>query len=333
MRTWKILLAAAAAAATLCSCDRNGAGKKQIKIAVIPKGTTHVFWQSVRAGAMKAGAELGVEAMWIGTEKEDDRAQQIALVDRMVLSGVTGVVLAPLDSKALRKPVRNAVESNVPVVIIDSGLDEAEDLYTSFVATDNFQGGRIAGEKMGEMLKGKGKVVVLRYQEGSASTHNREEGFLAAIKEKCPGIEITDASQYAGVTREKAQTAATNLLRRFMDADGKLSIDGIFCPNASSAYGMLQAIKRERLGGKVTYIGFDADEPLVVGLKEGHIQGLVIQDPFKMGYLGVVTMVKHLKGEKVGKRVDTGVGFVTKENLNDPKIQEMVNPDLDKWLK
>lgn len=331
MRQWHILLTAALAAAGLCSCERKGADKK-IKIAVIPKGTTHVFWQSVRAGAMKAGAELGVEARWIGPEKEDDRSQQITLVNNMVLKGVTGIVLAPLDSRALRKPVKSAVDKGVPVVIIDSSLDDAEDIYTSFVATDNREGGRIAGREMGKMLGGKGKVIMLRYQEGSASTHNREEGFLEAIRE-FTGIEVADSSQYAGVTRERAQAAATNLLMRFKDADGNPTIDGIFCPNASSAYGMLQAIKRNRLGGKVTYIGFDADEPLVIGLKEGHIQGLVIQNPFYMGYMGVKTMVRHLRGEKVEKSIDTGVGFVTKENLNDPKIQEMISPDLDKWLK
>ncbi|MHC4503705.1 MAG: ABC transporter substrate-binding protein [Planctomycetota bacterium] len=333
MRTWKVLLVAALAVAGLSSCDQKSTGPKKIKIAVIPKGTTHVFWQSVKAGAMKAGDELGVDALWQGTEKEDDRAQQIALVQNMVLKGVAGIVLAPLDSKALRKPVKDAVESGVPVVIIDSGLDDAEDVYTSFVATDNREGGRIGGRQMGKLLEGKGKVIMLRYQEGSASTHNREEGFLEAIKKEFPGIEVVDHSQYSGVTRADAQKAATILLRRFKDAAGNLTVDGIFCPNASSAFGMLQAIKREGLGGKVTYIGFDADEPLVVGLKEGHIQGLVIQNPFHMGYMGVKAMVQKLKGEKVDKRIDTGVAFVTKDNLDDPGIQAMISPDMDKWLK
>ncbi len=331
MRTWNILLLAALATAGLCSCDRKGTGKKKLKIAVIPKGTTHIFWQSVHAGAEKAGAEFGVEVKWVGPMREDARSEQIALVDNMVTHRVDGIVLAPLDSQALLRPVRDAVKKGVPVVIIDSGLDDAEDLYTSFAATDNREGGRIAGRKMGEMLGGKGKVAVLRYAEGSASTHNREEGFLEAIA-KFPGIEVVDKTMYAGVTREEALAKSQMLLMRHKKA-GKLMIDGIFCPNASSAYGMLMAIKHDKLGGKVTYIGFDADDPLIEGLKTGDIQGLVIQDPFDMGYQGVKAMVDHLNGKKVAKRIPTGLGFVTKDNLDDPKIKAMTSPDLDKWLK
>jgi len=331
MRIWKILLVGAVAAAGLSSCDQKGAGKKKIRIAVIPKGTTHIFWQSVHAGAEKAGAEFGVDIKWVGPVREDARSEQITIVDNMVTHRVAGVVLAPLDSKALRRPVADAVKKGVPVVIIDSGLDDAEDLYASFAATDNREGGRIAGRKMGEILGGEGKVAVLRYSEGSASTHNREEGFLEAIA-KFPGIEVVDKNQYAGVTRGKALEASQNLLTR-NKKDGRLTIDGIFCPNASSAYGMMQAIKHDRLGGKVTYIGFDADDPLIEGLKTGDVQGLVVQNPFKMGYEGVKAIVMHLRGEKVEKRIDTGVGFVTKENLNDPEIQEMIDPDLEKWLK
>ena len=319
---WKpgILSCLASCAFLAFSCSRKEPGGKKTTIAVIPKGTTHIFWQSVHAGARKAAKEFGVEVIWIGPEKEDDRTQQIALVDTMVLKGVSGIVLAPLDSMALRRPVRDAVRKGVPVVIIDSGLDRSEDCYTSFAATDNREGGRIGGRKMGEMLSAKGKVIMLRYLQGSASTHNREEGFLEAIAE-FGGIEVVDSDQYAGATKEQAQQASQNLLMRFKDTDGNLTVDGIFCPNASSAYGMLQAIKRDRLGGKVTYIGFDAEGPLVEALKSGEIQGLVVQDPFKMGYTGVRTICEHLRGEKVPKRIDTGVAFITRDNLDDPAIR------------
>lgn len=337
MRIWKILLVGVVAAAGLSSCDGKGAGKKKIKIAVIPKGTTHIFWQSVHAGAEKAGKEFGVDIEWIGPVREDEYSEQIGIVDNMVTRRVSGIVLAPQHASALRRPVIDAVKKTVPVVIIDSGLDDAEDIYTSFAATDNRGGGRIAGQKMGEILGGKGKVAVLRYSEGSASTHNREEGFLEAIA-KFPGVEVVDKDMYAGVTRGEALAKSQSLLTRHKKA-GKLMIDGIFCPNASSAYGMLQAIKLDRdvrdlaIAGKLTYIGFDADDPLVAGLGSGEIKGLVIQNPFKMGYKGVEAMVRHLRGEKVVKQIDTGVGFVTKDNLTDPEIQEMINPDLGKWLK
>ncbi|TFG98147.1 MAG: sugar ABC transporter substrate-binding protein, partial [Calditrichales bacterium] len=300
-------------------------------IAVIPKGTTHVFWQSVHAGAVKAGQELGVDVVWVGTEKEDDRQQQIALVDNQVMSGVDGIVLAPLDAVALKRPVQNAVQKGIPVIIIDSGLEDAESLISSFIATDNRMGGQIAGHEMAKNLGNKGNVAVLRYNEGSASTENREEGFLEAIG-KYPGINVVSSEQYGGVTRATAQQASENLLLRFKDTAGNLSIDGIFAPNTSTTYGMLQALKRQNLAGKVRFIGFDSEEPLLEGLRLGELEGLVVQDPFKMGYLGVVKIVDQLNGQKVEKRIDTGVTFIRAADLKDPRIQDLINPDLGKWL-
>lgn len=316
--------------AGIFSCNRtNQTGKKTI--VVIPKGTTHVYWQSVHAGAMKAAKEMGINMVWVGTEKEDDRQQQIALVDNQVMNQVNGIVLAPLDENALRRPVKRAVDRQIPVVIIDSNLKDAEDIYTSFVATDNREGGRLAGRNLARILNKKGKVVLLRYSEGSASTENREEGFLEAIKQY-PGIQVVSDEQYGGVTKASAQQASENLLLRFKDQNGELTIDGIFTPNASTTYGMLQALRRQRLTGKVTFVGFDADESLVEGLKSNDITGLVVQNPFKMGYLGVKTLMKKLQGQPVEKRIDTGVTFVEKKDLSRPGIQELINPDLEKWL-
>jgi ribose transport system substrate-binding protein len=313
-----------------CGSDGPG-GQEEITIAVIPKGTTHIFWESVHAGAIKASVELGVEVRWVGPEKEDDRQQQIAVVDNQVLNQVSGIVLAPLDARALRRPVRDAVNRDVPVIIIDSDLYESEDIYTSFIATDNREGGRIAGQKMGEGLEGQGKVVLLRYMEGSASTNNREEGFLDALGE-FPGITVVSDEQYAGATRAQGQQASENLLIRFKDAQGNLTVDGIFCPNASSTYGMLQALRRHRLAGNVVFIGFDSDEPLVKALKQGEIAGLVVQNPFQMGYMGVKSMLDHLRGEPVAKRIDTGATFVTQDNLSNPDIKELIDPNLAYWL-
>jgi ribose transport system substrate-binding protein len=313
-----------------CGSDGPG-GQEEITIAVIPKGTTHIFWESVHAGAIKASVELGVEVRWVGPEKEDDRQQQIAVVDNQVLNQVSGIVLAPLDARALRRPVRDAVNRDVPVIIIDSDLYESEDIYTSFIATDNREGGRIAGQKMGEGLEGQGKVVLLRYMEGSASTNNREEGFLDALGE-FPGITVVSDEQYAGATRAQGQQASENLLIRFKDAQGNLTVDGIFCPNASSTYGMLQALRRHRLAGNVVFIGFDSDEPLVKALEQGEIAGLVVQNPFQMGYMGVKSMLDHLRGEPAAKRIDTGVTFVTQDNLSNPDIKELIDPNLAYWL-
>ncbi len=318
--------------AALTACNPGPQTQEDLTIAVIPKGTTHIFWESVHAGALKASKELGIQIRWVGPEKEDDRQQQIAVVDNQVLNQVSGIVLAPLDAMALRRPVRDAVARSVPVIIIDSALHESEDIYTSFIATDNREGGRIAGRKIGEALTGAGRVVLLRYMEGSASTNNREQGFLEALTEH-PDIAVVSDEQYAGATRAQAQQASENLLIRFKDAQGNLTVDGIFCPNASSTYGMLQALRRHRLAGKVVFVGFDSDEPLIKALEQGEIAGLVVQNPFNMGYLGVKSMLDFLNGKPVAKRIDTGVTYVSIENLFDPDIQQLIDPDLEYWLK
>jgi len=313
--------------------DRAGAAKYQI--AVIPKGTTHIFWKSIHAGAVKAERELkaagvDVEVIWKGPLKEDDRESQIRVVEDFVTRGVSGIVLAPLDDAALRMPVKDAVNNNIPVVIIDSGLKS--DDYTSFVATDNYIGGRKGGEQLAEILGGKGKVIMLRYQEGSASTMNREQGFLDVLKEKYPDIEVVSSNQYGGATTESAYQASENLLAPLRRADGSLTIDGIFCPNESTAFAMLRALQDSALAGKVKYVGFDSSDRLVKGLREGEIHGLVLQDPINMGYLGVKTVMAHLQGEKVEKRIDTGSAVATPENMNEPKIKNLLEPDFKTWL-
>jgi len=331
VRAFMLALIALVLSVTFFACNKSKTKDPEITIAVIPKGTTHIFWESVHAGAIKASVELGVNINWVGPEKEDDRQQQIAVVDNQVLNGVSGIVLAPLDAMALRRPVRDAVRRKIPVIIIDSALQDSEDVYTSFIATDNREGGRIAGREMGKSLEGKGRVVLLRYMEGSASTTNREEGFLESLKE-FPGITLVSDEQYAGATRAQAQQASENLLLRFKDEQGILTIDGLFCPNASSTYGMLQALRRQRQTGEVIFIGFDSDDPLVKGLEQGEIHGLVVQNPFKMGFLGVKIMLDLLQGKPVEKRIDTGVTFVMRQDLENPEIQELIDPDLEYWL-
>ncbi|MFH1716457.1 MAG: substrate-binding domain-containing protein [Planctomycetota bacterium] len=331
-----IVLAALAVIFTSVGCKQKAEdGAKKYQIAVIPKGTTHIFWKSIHAGAVKAQQELkaagiDVEIIWKGPLKEDDRESQIRVVEDFVTRGVSGIVLAPLDDAALRVPVKDAVSNGIPVVIIDSGL-KSED-YTSFVATDNYVGGRKGGERLAEILGGKGKVIMLRYQEGSASTMNREQGFLDVLKEKFPDVEVVSSNQYGGATTESAYSASENLLSPLRTADGGLTIDGIFCPNESTAFAMLRALEDGGLAGKVKYVGFDSSDRLVQGLQSGKIHGLVLQDPINMGYLGVKTVVAHLQGQKVEKRIDTGSAVATPENMNDPKMKNLLEPDFKKWL-
>ena len=288
------------------------------KIAVIPKGTTHSFWKSVEAGARKAGEELGVEIIWKGPLKEDDRAQQIAVVQQFVASGVNAIVLAPLDATALRTPVVSAAEHNIPVVIFDSALKgEVGRDFVSFVATNNRRGGELGGEELARLLGGKGKVVLLRYAEGSASTLEREAGFLAVMKQH-PGITLLVDNRYGGATISTAQDASMNLIDKIREADG------IFCPNESSTQGMLLALRQTGLAGTKTFVGFDTSSFLLAALNKGEIQALVAQNPTRMGYLGVTTAVKHLRGEKVDPAIDTGCVLVTKENRHTPEVEAVV---------
>lgn len=307
------------------------AADKTYTIAVIPKGTTHEFWKCIHAGAIKAQRELAaqgtkVEIIWKGPLREDDRDQQIQVVENFMTRRVSGIVLAPLDSQALVKPVASAVQSGVPVVIIDSDLKS--DKQVSFVATDNYKGGVLGAERLATLLGGKGNVILLRYAVGSASTEARENGFLDTLKSKYPEIKLISSDQYAGATRETAYQASQNLLNRY----GR-EVNGIFCVNEPSAIAMTKALRDiGKGGGKVKMVGFDAGSQSVQDLKKGDVQGLVVQNPMRMSYLGVMTLMKHLRGESVEKRIDTGVTVVTPENMEQPENKELLYPPLDKYL-
>ena len=327
----KILLVILLAAVSI-SCMKAEAptAKKKLTIAVIPKGTTHEFWKSIHAGSNKAAQELTaqgneIEVIWKGPLREDDREQQIQVVEGFAGQGVSGIVLAPLDNRALVRPVADAQRQGVPTVIIDSGL-ESDDIV-SFVATDNRKGGSLAAERMGQLLNGKGKVLLLRYAEGSASTTEREEGFLETIK-KFPEIQLVSTDQYAGATRDTAKRASENLLNRFGD-----EVQGIFTPNESSTAGMLLALQDIGKAGKVSFVGFDSSQTFIDAINSNQLHGIVVQNPFNMGYLGVKTMVDSLLGRPVNRKIDTGVMLVTKENMQTADVQALLHPPLDQYLK
>jgi ribose transport system substrate-binding protein len=298
------------------------------QVAVIPKGTTDEYWKSIHAGALQAQRELkaagiDVAIIWKGPLREDDREQQVQVVENFIGRQVSGIVLAPLDAHALVAPVEEAVGAHIPVVVIDSGLKSS--LPSSVVATDNRQGGRLAARRLGELLGGKGKVILLRYMVGSASTEEREEGFLEVMRRDFPGIELVSTEQHAGATRDSAKRAAENLLNRY-----GAEVAGVFASNESSASGMLLALRDAGLaGGKVKFVGFDASQVLDQALVAGDVQGLIVQDPVKMGYLGVKTLVAVLRGEKVPASVDTGVGLVTPQNMNEPAQAALLHPAVE----
>lgn len=304
--------------------DESAESGKRITIAVIPKGTLGVFWKSVHAGAIKAARELDIDIIWKGPIKEDDREEQVQVVETFISSHVDAIVLAPLDDRALAMPVRDAKERGIPTVVIDSGLQG--DFHESFVATDNYKGGVLAAERIGELTGGTGKLIMLRYLEGSASTTQREAGFLDTIRERFPGIEILSENQYSGATTDSAVRAAENLVNRFSDATV------FFAPNDTSAFGLLRAIQNNGIDGKVILVGFDSLDKLIEAMEEGVVNGLVIQNPFKMGYLGVRYAYTILKGGTVEKRIDTGVIIATPDNMHDPDVWQLLSPDLSAYL-
>ncbi len=312
-------------------------GKKEpsgLRIAVVPKGTTHEFWNAVHAGAVQAEHDLRgkgyeVEVQWRGPMREDDRDYQIQIVETFATTGIDGIVLAPLDETALVGPVEMAAKAEIPVVIIDSGIDTES--YASFVATDNLKGGRMAGEHLTQLLQGNGNVVLFRYQEGSASTSKREQGFLDAIN-AAEGMTIVASKDYGGATVDAAYTKAESMLKR-LQTEGT-EVGGIFCPNETTTVALTKALREMGwAGGKVKVIGFDTGRQSLVDMENGDLQGLIVQNPFRMGYRGVIDCVKKIQGQEVERRVDTGVVLVTKENMRNAEVQKLLNPPVDAILK
>lgn len=333
---------------TVLGCDRGpggggspdksggppGKGGKVHLIAVIPKGTTHNFWNSIHAGAIQAEREINargalqVKIEWKGPSKEDDRDQQIQVVQNFISGGVSGIVLAPLDRVALVPPVAAATAAGIPVVIFDSGLDgEAGKDFVAYVSTDNYQGGVLAARRLGQVLGGKGNVILLRYQAGSESTMQRESGFLDTIGKDFPGVRMLSKDLHAGPTSETAHKTSENLLTRFRD-----EVEGIFAPNESSTFGMLRALQGAGLAGKVRFVGFDSSEALMKAMRDGELHGLVLQNPIRMASLAVKAMAARLEGKPVETRTDTGAVVVTLENMDVPEMKLLHSPDLSEWL-
>lgn len=294
-----------------------------LKLGVIAKGTIHEYWLAVKAGAEAACAEEGVEMLWDGPSTETRHDEQRSILENMVSAGAKGIVIAPTSHEALVRPVESTVAGGVPVVVFDSNLDG--DAYISFVATDNKAGGKLAGQAIIERTAGTPqRLLMLRYTEGSGSTRAREAGFEEAVAEH-EGVTLVD-SQFTNGTTEGAIDVATNMLSRQVK-DNKLEIDGMFAANLPTTIGMMRALDRLAKQGvavNVVAMGFDSSEELINGLKDNKIQGLIVQDPYGMGYTGVKTMLAHLRGDAVPKYIDTGVTLVTLPDLDKSEVRKLL---------
>ena len=321
MRQLLILVAAVAVGCGTEAGSHRGqtSGAKKHRIAVVPKGTAHEFWKSIHAGAQRAADERGVEIIWKGPQVENDTAGQIDTVRTFITKEVDGICLAPNHSQSLMEVVDEANASNIPVVIFDSGL-AAGAKFLSYVATDNFHGGQLAAQTLAKAIDEKGDVVLLRYRAGSESTEQREEGFLAEIK-NYPKINVVSSDQYGEATTQQALEKSTQLLLKYGDR-----IQGIFAVNESNCNGMLEALKNSGHSGRIKFIAFDPSEKLVDGLRTGEVHGIVLQDPVSMGYQAVCTMVDHLDGKQVPAKVPTGEYVATRENIDSEDSQRLLHP-------
>ncbi len=297
-------------------CGKSGEDK--LVIAVVPKGLADIFWQAVLAGATTAAKEIDVEISWNGPATQTMKEQQISIVGDCIVKQVDGIVLAPQDEDALVGVVEDAYAADIPVVIFDSGINT--DNYVSFAATDNYQGGVLAADEMARLLDGKGTCIIVKNAPGGNSTLERERGFEETLAKKYPGLKVLDA-QFGYSTREKSRAAAEDMLIKHPN------VDAIFGSCGPSTEGGLLALGSEQAGSKI-FIGFDSSETLKQALREKKIHALVLQDPFRMGYEGVKACVAHINGEKVPKRIDTGVYLVTPDNMNEKKNQLLLLPDL-----
>jgi ribose transport system substrate-binding protein len=315
-------LACLACLAAACRAPGGGrpGSERPLKIAVIPMGTTHEFWKSVHAGALTAARELGVDIIWKGPFKEDDRNEQIQVVETLAESGVDAIVLSPLDDRALIRPVAEARRAGIPTIIFNSALQGEE--HVAFIATDNAQGGVMAARALGKATGGRGRLVLIRLKMGVEGTTKREEAFLATLRAEYPGITVLSDNQYAGTSTEMAYQTMENLMARFAE------IDAVFTPNESTTFGALRALQDRGLAGKIVHVGFDASEKLIEALEKRELAGLVIQDPVAMGYLSVKTAVARLRGEPYETNVATTVVLATPENMNEPAIRRLLRPDL-----
>jgi ribose transport system substrate-binding protein len=291
-----------------------------LRIAVIPMGTTHEFWKSVHAGALTAARELGVEIVWKGPLKEDDRNEQVQIVETLSGAGVDALVLSPLDDRALIRPVADARRAGIPTVVFNSALQGEE--HVAFVSTDNFQGGVMAARALGRLTGGRGRLILMRLKVGVEGTTKREEGFLSTLRAEFPAIAVLSDNQYAGTSTEMACQTMENLLSRFT------GVDAVFTPNESTTFGALRALQDHGLAGKVVHVGFDASAKLIEALEKREIRGLVLQDPFAMGYLSLKTAVAHLRGEPYEKTAATTLVLATPENMNEPTVRRLLRPDL-----
>jgi len=285
-------------------------------IAVIPKGTTHDFWLTVKAGAEDAAKEFNAKTYWKGPDKETEVVKQLNIIEDFITMEVDAIVMAACDENAMIDVVKRAKDAGIPVVTIDSGVKSGDPV--TFVATDNVAGAKAAGNELARLIGGKGEVGLIPFVKGAATSEMREQGFKEALAE-FPEIKLVST-----LYSESDAAKGMNVTQDMITANPNLA--GIFAANEGGAIGAAQAIRADGKVGAIKLVAFDASDEEIAALKEGVIQALVVQNPYKMGYEGVKAAVDHLEGRPVEKRIDTGVTVVTMENFGQPDVHKVLYP-------
>jgi ribose transport system substrate-binding protein len=313
-----MLMAAAVAMAAALSAPAYAA---DTTIPIIVKDTTSNYWQIVLAGARKAGQDLGVKVPELGAQSESDINGQISILENSVAEKPAAIVISPTEFKALGKPVDEAAKK-VPIIGIDSAADSKA--FTSFLTTDNVQGGRIGADGLAQAItekygKAEGEVALITSLPGVGSLDQRAKGFKEEIAAKYPGLKLV-----ADKVADGQATTGLNIMTDLITANPNLR--GVFASNLIMAQGAGQAIAENKKADAIKLIGFDSDDKLIGFLKDGTIYALVVQDPYRMGYDGVKTALAVSKGEKVPANVDTGANLITKANMDGEKQHALLFP-------
>jgi len=292
-------------------------------IPIIVKDTTSFYWQIVLAGARKAGKDLGVKVPELGPQSESDITGEISILENAVASNPAAVVIAPTQFQALGKPI-DAAAKKVKIIGIDSAADSKA--FTSFLTTDNVAGGRIAADGLAAAIqekygKAEGDVALITSLPGVGSLDQRAKGFKEQIAAKYPGLKLV-----ADKVADGQATTGLNIMTDLITANPNLR--GVFASNLIMAQGAGQAMAENKKSDTIKVIGFDSDPKTVKFLQDGVLAGLVVQDPFRMGYDGIKTALAVSKGEQVAANVDTGANLITKANMNTERSQELLNPKI-----
>ena len=315
-----------AAIAVASLVEAAPAADQKPTIPIIVKDTTTYFWQIVLAGARKAGKDLNVSVPQLGAQSESDINGQISILENAVSGKPAAIVIAPTQYKALGQPIDEAAKQ-VKIIGIDSAADSKA--FTSFLQTDNVQGGRVGADALAAAITAKygkpeGQVALITSIPGVGSLDQRAKGFKEEIAAKYPGLKLV-----ADKVADGMPTTGLNIMTDLITANPDLR--GVFASNLTMAQGAGQAIAENKASDKIMLIGFDSDDKTVKLLADGNIKALVVQDPFRMGYDGVKTALAASKGDNVPATVDTGVNLITKENMNSERSKELLTPDVTKY--